>query len=420
MSRQHYLPASYVGRFSLTRERSLRKRSVWVQRVGRPPYKASAHYVARADRLYDYENQNVDALAIDNRWAYETRLTAALDALAQPDRPLDGRIWVQVLVPFIASLFIRGIDFTRRYEARIPGITGPGDAESAWMPLESWRDNALTSGQIEWQRLLAPVMVAEWIVLHGSGAPILPTNDIAHCLTTPPNEPHRTAYAFPLDPSTMLVLERRPVRRILDWDGARWVAPISHKSMPDAELKDAVRALQHAAVRELYGPTLDSVRFPDAAFEPEVGPLGPVLLLPSPRLRSLIPYMEDYFRLLTLLERGPVDGADGSIDWSVVAQFWHGIVQVGVDFPAFPGGVAVFGNSVYLDLTRFSIEDFERTISNAELEPVSMELSDALRQLLDEEHVVASTASSTRSAPGRPTTRLGRSLRDRLLRRRST
>jgi hypothetical protein len=216
----------------------------------------------------------------------------------------------------------------------------------------------------------------------------------------------------------MLVLERRPVRRILDWDGARWVAPIHHRPMPDTELKDAVRALQHAAVRELYGPTLDSVRFPDPAFEPEVGPLGPGLLVRSRRLRALIPYMEDYFRVLTLLEGRPLDSADGDIDWSVVAQFWHGIVQVGVDFPAFPGGVAVFGNSVYLDLTRFSIEDFERTIGNAELEPVSMELSDALRELLDEERVLAPTPGRSRSAPGPPTPGLRRSLRDRLLRRR--
>lgn len=387
MSRQHYLPASYVGRFSLNSEGSLRDRAIWVQRVQRVPYKASAEYVGHARRLYDRESADAGARSVDRSWAYEARLPQAIDALSDPATPLDGGIWMQVLVPFISSLFIRGLDFKQRYASRLPGITGPADDGSASVPLDSWHDNTLTSALIEWQRLLAPIIAAQWIVLHGSGAPILPTNDVAHCLTSPPGEPDRIAYAFPLDPSTMLVLERRPVRRVLDWDGTCWTAPVEHKLMPDTDLMNARLPIQHGALREVYGPTLESVAFAAPAFKPEVGPAGPGFLLPSPRMRALIPYLKDYFRLLTLLDGDAARASEGPIDWTVVANVWKAPVQVGANMPAFPGGLAVVGRSVYLDLTRFSIEDVVRSVGKRQLDHVSLELSPNLRALLQEESI---------------------------------
>lgn len=389
MSKQHYLPASFVGRFSLGRERRLRDRSVWVQRFGREPYRASASYVAHARSLY--ENETDDG-SIDQSWAYEPRLPGALDALADPSRPLDGRVWAQVLVPFISSLFIRGVDFEKRYTARIPGITGPSTDGSPDI-LPSWHDNALGSAMIEWQRLLAPTMAAQWIVLHGSGAPILPTNDVAHCLTSPPGEPRRVAYSFPLDPCTMLVLEGRLARRVLDWDGQQWTAPVEHRPMVDAELLTARRALQHGAVCEVYGPTLDSVQLHDADFQPEVGPVGPHFLLPSPRMRGLIPYLEDYFRVLTTLERGWEGAGGAEIDWEVVAPLWNAPVQIAVNVPTFPGGLAVCGRSLYLDLTRFTIDDVMANVGKTPVGPISTEPSPTLHELLAEEGAVP--------APGR-------------------
>lgn len=381
------MPASYIGRFSLSSEPSLRDRSIWVQRVQRPPYRASADYAGHARRLYDLEGADADAESIDHSWTYEARLPEALDALSDPSTPLDGRIWVQVLVPFISSLFIRGLDFKRRYASRLPGITGPADDGSASVPLDSWHDNTLTSALIEWQRLLAPIIAAQWIVLHGSGTPILATNDVAHCLTSPPGERDRVAYAFPLDPSTMLVLERRPVRRILDWDGTHWIAPVEHKLMSDADFMIARLAIQHGALQEVYGPTRESVAFPAPAFKPEVGPVGPHFLLPTPRMRALIPYLEDYFRLLTLLDGDPANALEGRIDWTVVATFWNAPVQIGTNLPAFPGGIALVGTSIFLDLTRFSIEHVERSVGEQQLDHVSPDLSPNLRALLHVESI---------------------------------
>lgn len=382
MSRQHYLPASYIGRFSLSQAGSRRRRPVFVQRFGEQPYKASAEYVARARRHYD---NHAEAGGIDQSWGYEADLPRALDSLADATIPLDGRTWAQVLVPFISSLFIRGIDFEERFTSRIPGVTGPASDGSAEAPIASWHDNALAGAMIEWQRLLPVSLTAEWIVLHGSGAPILSTNDVGHCLTSPPGEPHRVAYAFPLDPARMLVLERRPARRILDWDGGRWTAPIEHRAIPDAVLMGARTALQHGAVREVYGPTLESVESADPQFRPEVGPVGPHFLLPGPRTRAMIPYLEDYFRVLTLLERTPREPLGKDIDWEIVAKHWKAPVQIATNLPMFPGGLALVGSSFYLDLTRFTIEDVIANIGTSPVAPVPTSPSPTLQRLISDE-----------------------------------
>jgi hypothetical protein len=146
-------------------------------------------------------------------------------------------------------------------------------------------------------------------------------------------------------------------------------------------------AIQHAALLEVYGPTRESVTFPARAFKPEVGPVGPHFLLPTPRMRALIPYLEDYFRLLTLLEGDPTSASEGRIDWTVVASFWKAPLQIGTNLPPFPGGLAVVGASVYLDLTRFSVGDIERSVGKRELDHVSLEFSPNLRALLKEESI---------------------------------
>lgn len=291
-------------------------------------------------------------------------------------------------MPFISSLFIRGIDFADRYQSRIPGITGPSHDDSIEPLFDSWHDNTISGRQIEWQRILAPVMSAQWTVVHGSGAPILITNDIAHCMMTkagyPPDE---VSYAFPLSPSSVLVLERQATRRILDWDGRRWTAPIEHRDTTDDDLLNCRRAIQHAAVKEVYGPTRETVAFPTLDFELTAPAIGPGLLFPHFRGRALLPYLEDYFRVLTMLGHSPLAflALDEGIDWAKVAQSWAGMIQVIVNMPRFPGGLAITPFAAYLDLTRFTIENVENSLGtqDEEMPPVPTEPLPGLRALME-------------------------------------
>lgn len=370
-----------------------------MQRVGCEPYKSSAEYVGYSRGIYDRRApQGGEQPSVDASWRYESRLPAALDALADASTPLSARVWAQVLVPFVSSLFIRGLDFTNRYASRIPGVTGPapGYQES---PVRNWHDNTIGSGQIEWQRLLAPTMVAQWMVIHGSGQPVLPTNDVARCLTSNPGNPAEPAYAVPLDTSTVLVLKPGKVRRLADWDGREWVANVEHRNTDDEDLAKCGTALKEFALKEVYGPTLESVAFPEPTFEPHANPVGPGFLAQL-KSRALIPYLEDYFRLLTVLEVAPNIG-DVNIDWSLVKQHWGGDAQLVLNAPAFPGGLASVeqvdgqtGVSLYLDMTRFSLEDVDRALDQGELSlHVSEKMSPALRELL--EHDVPTRFSGT-------------------------
>lgn len=364
---------------------------VWVQRVGRDAYPASAEYVGHRQRIYDRgaAAESVGA-SIDGGWTYEARLPAALTALDSRTAPLDARTWAEVLVPFVSSLFIRGLDFSVRYESRIPGLTGPGGDTSTQYVVDSWHDNTISARQLEWQRLLAPVMSAHWTVVHGPGTPVLITNDVAHCLMTKCGESsEEVAYAIPISPSSVLVLERRAVRRILDWDGGAWYAPIDHRDTTNEDLLGCCRAIQDGALREVYGPTRESVEFPTGDFEPKMPVLGPGFLLPFPEGRALLPYIEDYFRVLTLLDYSPEEycGRDEQVDWRVVSRSWGSLVQVIVDMPRFPGGLALSPFAAYLNLGRFTYDDVRAAIGkdSTEMPAASTELRPDLVRLLEDD-----------------------------------
>ena len=334
---------------------------------------------------------------MDDSWKYEPRLPEALDALNNASVPLDGRLWAEVLVPFVSSLFVRGLEFTHRYQSRLPGVTGPSDDDSESPLFPSWHDVTLAGRQIEWQRILAPVMSAQWTVVHGSGDPLLISNDVGHCLLIKHGQPAEdVSYAFPITTSGILVLERRVVRRILDWDGQGWTAPIVHREIPDWELVNCRQAMQHAAQHEVYGPNRAAVTFPSADFQPSLPAAGPEALFPhfppadraTISNRPLLPYLYDYFRVLTMLDTSPSEyrerpGPD-QIDWAAVDGVWGGIVQFIVDMPLFPGGMACSPFSAYLDLGRFTIEDVNQSIGkqNEDMAPAPTEPRPELFELL--------------------------------------
>jgi len=376
---QHYIPAAYIGRFSADREGRHRDRVVWVQRAEGRPYQAAARYVGKRPKQYDHDRQlfwrpgtkAVDAagsgstLTLDTIWRYESRLTSALNALEDPTGLLDGCLWAQVLVPFVSSLFVRGPDFATEFQARIPGATGPAPDSPEPVPGSlSWRDNSLAGMAIEWQRLLAPVMAAQWTVFHGP-SPILTTNDLGRCLMFG-LKPDVISYAVPLSPRSVLALTRRACREMLEWREDRWIAPISRRSAPDWGLEEGRRAIRAFAYHEVYGPTEESVRDASEDWRPSrpyVGPWGGLITGPG---RGLLPYLEDYFRLLTIVDRTHarvIAGGDG-IDWGIVARSWSAPVQIPLNVGRFPGGLFVTDRGVGINLERFGVADVEREIED--------------------------------------------------------
>jgi hypothetical protein len=168
MARDHYVPASVLGRFSAEPVSRVRDRRLVVGRSGKV-FSAKAESIGFVNKLYDVSSTGLwlasgaeDPGSVDRMISgYESQLPDVLDLLDLLDRtarvPL--RAWLRVLVPFIAAMFVRGRDFGARFEGR-PVVRAAG---------ASGRDNTNRARLLELQRLLAPVTCARWVVLHQAG-----------------------------------------------------------------------------------------------------------------------------------------------------------------------------------------------------------------------------------------------------------
>jgi hypothetical protein len=108
-SRHHYLPASYIGRFSFEKTGRLRRRPVWVRRkdVDRA-FVQSAENVAFQNDLYRLPNATSWLGSHIDAWSYEGDLPLGLNDLIRQGQPISARRWLTCLVPFVSGLFVRG------------------------------------------------------------------------------------------------------------------------------------------------------------------------------------------------------------------------------------------------------------------------------------------------------------------------
>jgi len=229
---QHFMPAAFVGRFSWDLSKRARSRPVWVRSVHAPrSYVSSASRIAGQIGLYDLSGDSLGSGGtVDIAWGYERTLPGALDRLVQRDG-LEGRLWVTALVPFVASLFVRGSEFQQEFATRIP---------AAVSRLVGEVDNATNARLIDLQVLLAPVMAARWAVVHLPASAELITSDRGYALTTTPLG-ELPSYVIPIDPRTALVVTPQRCGQTLVWSGERWIAEVAHFDAPEAEAQSLNR-----------------------------------------------------------------------------------------------------------------------------------------------------------------------------------
>jgi len=279
----------------------------------------------------------------DFSWTYESGLPAALDALERQP-PLNCRVWTEVLVPFVAALFVRSPDFIREFERRFsPQIAARFSAVTA-------HDRGSGPRLIEFQQLLAPVMAMRWAVLHNLTATPLITSDAAFAPTV---TPLGLGYVIPIGPRSALLLAQAQSRAVLRWQGGRWVAPIEHLlTRDDLQPQGWNRAIAAQARREVVGSTQSSVD----AVEVEVG-IGPALgsaFLGGLAQVDLGCHLYDYFRVISALGVPLVDAARAAdeIDWRRATRRWAAPIAVEVLFPErTSGGVRIEDGAIVVDLS---------------------------------------------------------------------
>jgi Protein of unknown function (DUF4238) len=194
VAKDHYVPAALIGRFSKEGTLPARGRRVYVTRPNKV-FTAKAENVGYVRDLYTLDPNGPVAPDVDRSVSgYEAALPAALDLLEQSARvPL--KVWLRTLVPWATSVFVRGADFGARYSGR---LTRQGVG-----PELNTADNANLVRPLEFQRLLAPVMAARWMVLHRTSGEPFVINDLGLTLTGDPSTGD-WGWALPLSRSSVL------------------------------------------------------------------------------------------------------------------------------------------------------------------------------------------------------------------------
>ena len=283
---------------------------------------------------------------VDSLWTYEATLSPALDRLLDGSVIQDGSTWLTTLVPFVASLFARSVDFARNFEDRMAVAPFPPHPTASVQG-----DNHTAARAQEFQRMLAPVMTAQWTVVHFPENVELVTNDVGFSLTDVPERalvPTATpnapvlSYVIPIDRRAALVLSPAGSRRILRLHQGVWVAHVNHQHFPAHEAAGLVRAIGAFAQHAVFGPGA-------AALGQAVSMIGSVrspgaVLLEAADFDSEC-HIYDWFRVAALLRQSPrLGGGAITIDWTAVAQsgLWTGPLVVELQFPErTTGGVMI-------------------------------------------------------------------------------
>lgn len=267
--RQHYIPAAYLSRFSYDKFPQRRTRRVFALQRGkaRPVY-AKAENFGIAKNIYTLDNPSIlsrgaeeDPYAIERLWqGIEKGLGGALGELSDPTRKtISAHTWARCLVPFIASLLVRGPSFNNEYESR-PSLqmietSLLSDGQKGIIT----PDNTNMSRLLELQRLLAPVAASRLIVLHSAGDDPIITNDLGYAYFYCPltREP---GYVIPLDPSTALGVIPGETNIACEgrWPGS-WETEVHHHQLQPNVQGGLNKALAQAAQNFIFGPTLRSV-----------------------------------------------------------------------------------------------------------------------------------------------------------------
>jgi hypothetical protein len=356
----HYLPAGFIGRFSADTSGSSRERSLFVLEAGQnSPAITLAERIGCENDLYTlygaHNNQAPDA--VDNVWSqYEQKLGPALDELSRPgQKTISANTWLRVLVPFVTGLFVRGAEFGKRYESR-PVLKSLYDDKKVFGTPELRSDNTNNSRVIEFQRLLAPVMSARWVVMHTKGEHPVITNELGFTVFQPPygSDP---GIAIPIGPNTILgIIRTWPTHgRLIMQDGGtgQWRTLIEHRTLTENDQKNFNEAMADISDGFIAGPTAESL-------EPHKEALARTKLKaeiveafwPNPLIR--VAHEFEWYRAVTAISQKSGNLNQAALqnrDWSVIGKDWAPMVILPLNLKDFPSGMILQKDKIGLSMT---------------------------------------------------------------------
>jgi hypothetical protein len=351
MPRDHYIPASVIGRFSSNEKASARERSVFVLRKDRKKaFAVKAENIGFVNDLYrvtvspvwDGSQTNVDETSVDPALhGYEPALPQALDQLEQA-APVDLAIWLRTLVPYIASIFVRGYDFIPRFRSR-PSLLASGDINT--------EENANGARFIELERLLAPVCCARWVVLHkDSGEPFV-LNDL-NLTGTVDTATGATGWAVPIGQNSVLGIFPKKIRAVARYHSGTWYSIIEHRRLDVAEARGFNDAMARLAPSYVIGSDQKTIE----RLAPILGVNANVSALMDSwpiDYKTRVAHARDWHRLIsaTVDNSAPDElGNLQAVEPRALAAGWCPPVGVVINMREFPTGLTRIGNVIRLTL----------------------------------------------------------------------
>jgi hypothetical protein len=248
-TKDHYVAAALIGRFSSNPAPQLRRSPIHVLRRGRSdPYPHVAEGVAYKTSLYTLEELWVGETIrmVDDVWTrLEAQLPQMLTVLEETDGLVDARLWGEAMVPFIASLFVRTPDFGKHFKLRFAVLGRKGSALTQ-------PDSITQARLLQLQRLFAPVMRARWRLLRGPDEAPLITSNLA---LAPFSIGSDDGWIVPLGRSMALHLSPRPrtPRVWLTAPSGQTFVDVEVHTMTAAQCDVVNRAMAAHAPEEIYG-----------------------------------------------------------------------------------------------------------------------------------------------------------------------
>lgn len=355
MARDHYLPAAFLARFSGEKVFPMRERRVWILRSGqRQAHRQRVENIGFIKNMYKMHDPNfLYPNAVDATWqGYEKRLGEALDMLVDPSVPsINAETWLRVLVPFVAGLFVRGPDFSRRFEATELVRAAKAEAAELWHP-----DNTNGARLIAMRRCLAPVIAAKWAILYKNEPGAIITNELGYVNSRDTLDSSSVGWAIPLNPGTVLKLTPCPDgygRKILfcTSDG-EWRALIERTPLKPRSHLTLNRTIARYARDFIIGSDVHTV---ESSLTDLQGPPPPETLTPQTATshRMQIVHENEWDRLVCAIRHYPGELKDQQfeIDWDVVTGDWYIVPLLPLNLPEFKTGLRLRGRSIALNMS---------------------------------------------------------------------
>jgi hypothetical protein len=347
MPLQHYLPATYLAFFSADLSTLPRRRRILAvgDKKRRTTFSAPAGKLGARNDFYTFTSaERTRPNLVDSVWeAYEGRLAEAIDSLI--DGTLSANVWTRTLVPFVAGTLVRGFDFNVRFERRLP---------FSELSRINVADNTNQGRLLELQRLLAPVLAADWEVYEAAGPGDLIVGDVCFA---PYYDSRSACYgiAIPLSLRYLLCLKPRTTRAILRFDGKSW-RPIIRRNKLDLGVHlNFAKIFATYAVRFIFGSdkeTVSSLLTEDCSPAPEPGQIGFIDSV------NAIVHEFTWHSLVSMLE-GTTDPEQASFNMrpDVLKRAWFPPTFFPTNLPGFDPGLALIGRDIIVHLYEVSYDE---------------------------------------------------------------